>query len=88
MVISESMLGLFFMTDDKLFSPFLSQSKARIGSLAQALKGSSRICQYYIVQCIEMLLSFIFNVLYFLVVCLLPRQLFALTFHDRPNHIF
>lgn len=44
--------------------PLLVNQKLCIGSLSQALKGS-QIFQYYIVQCIEMLLSFIFYVLCF-----------------------
>lgn len=46
------------MTDNKL-SPVLV-IKVLLGSLPRALNGLSRTCQYYIVQCIEMLLSFIF----------------------------
>lgn len=82
-VITELMLGLILWLITN-FSP-LYCNQSRVLALPQALKGLSQICQYYIVQCIEMLLSFIFYVLYLF--CFFP-QLFAFTFHDRPNHIF
>lgn len=62
------------------FVPLVNQTC--VLALLQALNCLSHIRQYYIVQCIEMLFSFIFlfsSLLY-------PSVCFYL-FHDRPNYV-